>query len=130
MATAKKSTTTKKATTTSTAPKKPRAPKPIVEEVKVTDPIIETPAIEQPKAKEVPVSKSAPNEKIRVYIPIDPTIADKDGQYIEGSDNGRFFRLKRGQEHFLDKDLAEHVLLRIKAVEELEAKIEATRYKG
>ena len=126
MATTKKSTTTKK---TSDAPKKPRAPKPKVE--KIEEPIVpeEKPIVsEEPKKK--PIPKKEEEEFIDVFIPLDTSLADTDGQYIIGSDNGRFFKYKRGAMHRLEKGHAEYILSRINGAARLEARIEEIRYKG
>jgi len=125
MATTKKSTTTKKATSTSSAPKKPRAPKPVVEEV--AEPIENTEPVEEAPVK-VAVKKSG-NEKVRVFIPLDPSETLRE-QFVHGSVNGKFYRLLRGTEHLLDRSLAEHILFRIKTARELEDYVEEKRYKG
>ena len=88
MATTKKSTTAKKATSTSSAPKKPRSPKPVVE--KVAEPIENTEPVEEAPVK-VAVKKSG-NEKVRVFIPLDPSETLRE-QFVHGSVNGKFYRL-------------------------------------
>lgn len=117
--TTKKSTTstTKKKTTTST---KPKTPKPIAAEPAIVS--------EEPKPK--PVKKPEAPEKISVFIPLDPYIADRDGQYMIGSDNGRFFKYMRGKEHLLEKGHAEYILFRLENERQAEAFIEANRWKG
>lgn len=127
MATAKSSSTTKKST--STAPKKPRAPKPVVESSEPVEVVGEV----DPFITEEPVKKVAPKkdekEYINVFIPLDPSLADIEGQYIMGSDNGRFFKYKRGAEHRLEKGHAEYILSRINGAKKLEQFIEENRYK-
>ena len=127
MATAKSPSATKKST--STAPKKPRAPKPVVESPESTEVIGEV----DPFITEEPVKKVAPKkdepEYINVFIPLDPSLADIEGQYIMGSDNGRFFKYKRGAEHRLEKGHAEYILSRINGAKRLEQFIEENRYK-
>lgn len=125
MATTKKSTTTKK---TSGAPKKPRTPKPKIEEP--VEKIVPEEKAKPEEPKKNPVPKKEGPEYVDVFIPLDPSLADTDGQYIIGSDNGRFFQYKRGATHRLEKGHAEYILSRINGVVKLEKLVEELRYKG
>lgn len=127
----KKSTTTKKSASSSTTTKRPytkkavpaaEKPATIVEELE-GDPFV----AEEPKKKVAP--KKEETEYIDVFIPLDPSLADLDGQYIMGSDNGRFFKYKRGESHRLEKGHAEYIQSRINGVKKLEQFIEENRYK-
>ena len=133
----KKQTTTKKSASSSTATKRPYTKKavPAVEKPATVitvatpeelgvDPFI----TEEPKKKVAP--KKEETEYVDVFIPLDPSLADLDGQYIMGSDNGRFFKYKRGESHRLEKGHAEYIQSRINGVKKLEQFIEENRYKA
>ena len=131
----KKPTTAKKGASSSAATKRTYTKK--------TAPAVEKPAPVvaaepeelgvDPFITEEPVKKVAPKkdekEYINVFIPLDPSLADIEGQYIMGSDNGRFFKYKRGESHRLEKGHAEYILSRINGAKKLEQFIEENRYK-
>ena len=131
----KKPTTTKKSASSSSTTKRTYTKKtvPAVEKPKAVaaaEPkeLEVDPFVEQEKPKQKP-AKENPNEKVRVFIPLDPS-EQEHVTYIDGSDNGKFFHLQRGKEHELDKGLAENILFRIKTARELEEYVEEKRYKG
>ena len=130
----KKPTTAKKGASSSAATKRTYTKKtvPAVEKPKTVAAEPEELGVD-PFITEEPAKKVAPKkdekEYINVFIPLDPSLADIDGQYIMGSDNGRFFKYKRGESHRLEKGHAEYILSRINGAKKLEQFIEENRYK-
>lgn len=133
----KKPTATKKSASSSSITKRTYTKKavPAVEKPKTVaaepeelgvDPFI----TEKPAKKIEPVFvEPDPYELVPIFIPFDPSLATTD-QLIEGHLNGKFFALKRGATHMVERYLAEHIRVRFAYSDQAIKNIEEFKRRG